>query len=142
MLIRVTGFNKQRKQLIQRALKHFVSRLVERDISRHIVINVMRAPASEEFIATCGPISDCSREFDLDIYGHHSDRELLSTLAHEAVHIKQFATFQLRNLRSPHLSRFANRNYDKRVIEYLDLPWEIEAHNMEEELARSFNEAD
>lgn len=58
----------------------------------------------------------------------------LSTLAHEMVHVKQFAKGEL----DPALSRWKSNKYcDK--IEYWDQPWEKEARRLQHKLVLEFD---
>jgi len=59
--------------------------------------------------------------------------DLLKTLAHEMVHVKQIARAELIELiRTPYF-RFHKEYYPK-TTDYFDKPWEIEAHGREEGL--------
>jgi len=59
--------------------------------------------------------------------------DLLKTIAHEMVHVKQIARAELAELiRRPYF-RF-HRNYYHKNTDYFDKPWEIEAHGREEGL--------
>jgi hypothetical protein len=56
----------------------------------------------------------------------------LLTLAHEVVHVKQYATGELRDYRKRyHRTRWQGKVVDEHEVYYYDLPWEIEAHGRE-----------
>ena len=57
----------------------------------------------------------------------------ISTLAHEMVHVKQFALGEL----SPNLTKWKSRN-NVSNIEYWDQPWEKEARRLQYRLVESF----
>lgn len=59
--------------------------------------------------------------------------ELLKTVAHEMIHVKQISRQELKELvRTPYF-RFHNKYYPK-TISYFDRPWEIEALGRQEGL--------
>ena len=65
------------------------------------------------------------------------DVTLYKTICHECVHIKQYFNKELQHINYKR-SIFNNKEYDSSIIPYLDLPWEIEAYTMEEEIYKCF----
>ena len=62
-------------------------------------------------------------------------RNLLINLAHEMVHVKQWAKGEMYEYsRTPSLVRFKKSVYDMNDIDYYDYPWEIEAFGRQEGL--------
>jgi hypothetical protein len=70
------------------------------------------------------------REFDVDINKHTKLRRLLETVAHEMVHVKQFARGELYQSSVTAKHRWQG-NWQRGEKHYYDLPWEIEAHGRE-----------
>ena len=68
-----------------------------------------------------------NRTFQLEIDKTQSLRGLLETIAHEMVHVKQYARGEL----SADKHVWMGKTYDPEEINYWDLPWEIEAHGRE-----------
>ena len=66
------------------------------------------------------------REFELEIGTNQRLRRLLETVAHEMVHVKQFARGELNEKPA-----WLGKTYNINKTEYWDLPWEIEAHGRE-----------
>lgn len=68
---------------------------------------------------------------------------IISTLAHEMVHVKQFVKNELIDLPSTNfnVSVFKNKKYNLNRIEYYDQPWEIEAFGRERGLTREYLES-
>ena len=54
-------------------------------------------------------------------------RNLLINLAHEFVHIKQWAKNEMYEYSEPNKVRFMKKVYDMEDMDYYDYPWEIEA---------------
>ena len=70
-----------------------------------------------------------AREFTIRIDPNQKISLLLNTLAHELVHVKQWAEGECFELCSrPRVFKFNGKTVDTTKIDYWDTPWEIEAH--------------
>ena len=80
------------------------------------------------------------REFmiELDASMRHPFSQILTWLAHEMVHLKQFVRKELWDYESGRV-RWKSRAYSKKV-HYEDQPWEKEAYRLEGELYEMFEE--
>ena len=73
------------------------------------------------------------REFTILINRNLRDEKtVISTVAHEMVHVWQYATGKLRDYEAP-VHRYENDLYDA-DMNYKEMPWEIEARNLEKVL--------
>jgi len=70
---------------------------------------------------------DTNRSFEIEVDRTLTLRKLLETVAHEMVHVKQYARKEL----SPYGSVWCGKTYNPKKVSYWDLPWEIEAHGRE-----------
>jgi len=70
------------------------------------------------------------KEFTIRIDAGLDLRNTLTTLAHEMVHVKQYARDEMKQLWASPKIRFDGRYYDIKT-DYWDRPWEIEAHGRE-----------
>ena len=73
------------------------------------------------------------REFELEICYNLSKRQTLRTLAHECVHVYQFATNQLQDCTANRIV-WNKVSIDMDSVDYWDLPSEIDAFGREEGL--------
>jgi hypothetical protein len=79
------------------------------------------------------------REFTITIGSNMGYQNTFLTLAHEMVHVKQYAMGELRDvMRGPTPQRWHNKSYNAEDVEYWDLPWEIEAYGREKGLYYRF----
>ena len=69
----------------------------------------------------------------IDLANTHNQKELVATLCHEMVHVKQFARHEL----SICGNRWKSRNWPG--TEYWDEPWEKEARRLQHKLAMNFS---
>lgn len=74
------------------------------------------------------------REFLIEINPHIGAYNILKTLAHEMVHVRQFAYGHTNET----LSKWHDLKIDSDDLDYWDHPWEIEAHGMEAGLLTKF----
>jgi hypothetical protein len=72
------------------------------------------------------------REFSVYVSNEQSRNQFLKTLAHELVHVKQYAKQETVNyIRKPWVVKFCGTYIDTRQVSYWDYPWEIEAYGRE-----------
>lgn len=72
-----------------------------------------------------------SLEFEIRINSSLNKRSLMETLAHELVHVKQYAKGEMYQNKPSNQIIFQNRTYNLNEMDYWDFPWEIEAHGRE-----------
>jgi hypothetical protein len=77
------------------------------------------------------------RTFRLEVDYSDMD-EMISTIMHEMVHVKQYLRKELVQLDEVYL--WKNVAFGKYAVDYRHRPWEFEAYNIEEELVKSFKE--
>lgn len=78
------------------------------------------------------------RVFEIDISNTLNKLDSLLALAHELVHVKQFARKEL-NMKGPKIV-YRGNVYDPKRIHYYDMPHEIEAHGRELGLVERYSE--
>ena len=88
------------------------------DMSPTIEINFRRMTKDENY-GYCCHLDD--HEFEIDVKRTLPMREMLITLAHELVHVKQYVRGELTE----------DDHRDEKDSDYWDCPWEIEAHGRE-----------
>ena len=72
------------------------------------------------------------REFTIRVDSSQSLQLMLETIAHEIVHVKQFARGELQDLSSDiNVCKWKGADVKCNAVDYYDLPWEIEAHGRE-----------
>jgi len=75
-----------------------------------------------------------AREFEIEIHSGIGAKDILKTLAHEMVHIKQYVYGETNET----LTRWKGLKVDSDDMDYWVQPWEIEAHGMEPGLFTKF----
>ena len=126
---------------IKAALNFFAETLMHKNLCKNLQIRVCFGEGVDN---TAGWEDDDHvrpREFTITVNSKMGYSTMLTTLAHEMVHVKQYATGELRHMmRGPTLHRWNNQPYDTTDVEYWDLPWEIEAYGRERGLYYRFRQ--
>ena len=63
---------------------------------------------------------------------------MLTVLAHEMVHVKQYAKGEMKDYIRMKSVKFQGKIYNDEEMDYWDHPWEIEAHGREKGLYYRF----
>lgn len=132
--IDIRGGSASQKKRVDSFVRFCVQKLVPRISYLDIQVNLCAIKSGDlgycNVLRSKGERCDRPRSFMLEIHKHQPLRKMLETIAHEMVHIKQFASSQL-YLSANGRSRWNMKWINVKKIEYWDLPWEIDAHGRE-----------
>jgi hypothetical protein len=128
------------KKLINQAADFYLSHLLPRHVYDRIIINVkmigQRRMKGNE--GTCLVVETDKQnrpiEFELELNRDTNTKTMLHNLAHEIVHVKQFALGEL----DEQQTRWNGKRVDDEKVAYWDLPWEIDAYGRERGLYARF----
>jgi hypothetical protein len=119
--VMVTGGTKRQRELVESIALYCVHKLMPR--KRKIDINI-KLDKVDTALGYC--YEEWYGSYCIEVEKRQTLRRLLETVAHEMVHVKQYARKEI-NGRDCWYGKYINT--DK--TEYWDLPWEIEAHGRE-----------
>ena len=133
MLLHVKGSNKAVRKLVETATWFYTEKLMGKRLMAglEITINLKKnllAKTGKEGSAIWEDDGYRSREFTIELDSSVKIRELLITLAHELVHVKQWAKDEMYEYMEPHMVRFKGEKIHLKETDYWDYPWEIEAY--------------
>lgn len=122
--------DKDFKPFVERAVDFYAKILISKRLRNNIFltikfnpnINVWALASIEEYNA-----SNKARQFLIEIHPWIGAAEIFKTLAHEMVHIKQFAYGETNET----LSKWKGMSIDSEAIDYYHHPWELEAYSLE-----------
>lgn len=131
------------KDRTKRALMFYASRLMTNRLVDKLTIIVKYKAMKGDLAATCTWTDDNRRpkEFEIELDKDMGVRRTLMTLAHEMVHVKQFAKCEMVDYIKNSNVSFKGMVYnDPHSCEdaYWDRPWEIEAYGREKGLYVQF----
>lgn len=143
MQINITGTKSVRiKRLISQALEYYCSLLMHKRTANILDVDIILKKKLEDNAE--GYCYFCNKDigyrgFELQLKKNISLRDIIKTLAHESVHIKQFAKGELKEGYLPSTSSlWKGKLVNELKIDYEDFPWEQEAYEAEDELFYSF----
>jgi hypothetical protein len=127
------------KHVLLRAAKFFGHTLLSRQMLPHIELEIVMK-------TTIPDLGSCAvthyndwykpRYFEIELRRHCSFKNTITTLAHEMVHLKQFAKGEL----AIYQDKWHKKIIDTDVVPYAELPWEIEASTLEHALYSNYIE--
>lgn len=120
--VEVTGGKPYQRARVESIVHYCIQKLMPR--MKSLDINVKLKTIKEDAYGYC--LSETIREFELEIDKNLCLRKLLTTVAHEMVHVKQYARRELTGDYT-----WQGRTYGPKCCDYWDQPWEIEAHGRE-----------
>lgn len=120
------------------AMNYFADSLLTKQLQKHIIIHVKFRKTMD--VLGLVEIEDYNlsgkpREFILEINRNQSDIEILRTLAHEMVHVRQYAYCELNEEGTQWCGQKMARD-----LEYHEQPWEIEANDVGDIIFYSYME--
>ena len=148
MLITVEGYRSHNKKLYQaigEAAQFYGDRLLGKRMAKNILLEIKLTndlKKKEQAYGYCHVIDDNlnrPREFhiELDTSMRYKLEQILTWLAHEMVHLKQFVRGELFDYETGRV-QWKTRSFGR--VQYNDQPWEIQAYKMENELYEMFEE--
>ena len=123
MLITVTGGKPNQRKYVESMAEFCIQKLMPRMKTLDITIKLKTPKGAMGY---CLETED-KRTFEIEIDLNQKLRPLLETVAHEIVHVKQFARREMH----PSMDTWYGKTYSPDKVDYWDLPWEIEAHGRE-----------
>ena len=132
MLVNIVGGNKTIRSLTQSLVDYCADKL---NLNDAIILDIEFSNKLYKEDGLLGEIdfddnNHRPKEFRMTVDKTVSKRRMLETIAHEMVHVKQYAKGELVDL-----SRCGSTKWQNEVINkdtnYWDLPWEVEAHGKE-----------
>jgi hypothetical protein len=133
MILHVKGSNKAVRRLIESAAWFYAEKLMGKRLmgGLEITINLNKNLLSKdgnEGSAIWEDDGHRPREFTIEIDSTVKIRNILITLAHEMVHVKQWAKDEMYEyMNVAGMVRFKGEKVHMEITDYWDYPWEIEA---------------
>jgi len=135
--VRVTGkCSRISKRQVREAVSFYSSLIISRRLLNYLTVRVefKNLWKTDKCTGTCCPEYDepRPRDFIVEVNSEMSKKKILETLAHELVHMKQFAYGELKHYLKIPKTRFLDELFDnEREVQsdenYWFSPWEIES---------------
>ena len=118
----VVGGKKKERELAEEVVAWSIKKLMPRMKTLDITISFENIDAYGYCME-----EDTNRQFTLTIQKGMSFFDMVSTIVHEMIHVKQYARRELRNVNG----RTMWKKKDHSNTDYFDAPWEKEAYKLE-----------
>lgn len=129
LIVDVVGSNKTKRDIAYNVVYFMLQKLLPR--LRNIEIEVKFSKMNDDAVGYCMML-DNNREYQLEISKDLNVKELVMTICHEMVHVKQYVRNEMKE---------GQMVWKKKPIasdtKYYDLPWEKEAYTMQASLAKA-----
>jgi hypothetical protein len=130
--IEINGGTKREREVARATVEMMIKKLLPRFRTLEITVNLKKL---DGVFGYC--LAETTREFELEVAKGLSLKNLVGTICHEMVHVKQYARKEL------HLTSYVWKKTEiDEKTPYSKLPWEVEAFGMEDDLAREVWDAD
>lgn len=117
---------------VEYATNFFCRKLISAQLLRHLtVIITFKKLRGLKGLAEAIDCDIKPREFHIQIRQTMSRQNILKTLAHELVHVKQYARKELGVVLIGSRLRWHDQMIDSAATNYWEYPWEIEAYGRE-----------
>ena len=145
MIIELIGVPRRiRRGRILNAVKYFADALISKRLQSNTTLRIVFSKnlSKNDGLDACCMWEDDNlrpREFMIQIDKDLTEESIFLYLAHEMVHLKQYLKGELVDLlRSPQKCKWMGKRIDENAYDYHDLPWEIEAYELENPLYEGF----
>lgn len=129
LIVDVVGSNKTKRDIAYNVVYFMLQKLLPR--LRNIEIEVKFSKMNDDAVGYCMML-DNNREYQLEISKDLNIKDLVMTICHEMVHVKQYVRNEMKE---------GQMVWKKKPIasdtKYYDLPWEKEAYSMQASLAKA-----
>jgi DNA-binding transcriptional ArsR family regulator len=135
MIITISGGNTSLRNLAHSLIEYCGAKLLSPTIRKSLIVDLefSRTLYKEDGLLGEIDFNDSNhrpKEFTITVDCTVPKRRIMETIAHEMVHLKQYAKGELIDL-----ERSGKTRWQKQIVtsqtNYWDLPWEIEAHGRE-----------
>tara|TARA_B110000967_G_C18855163_1_gene546798 strand:+ start:852 stop:1337 length:486 start_codon:yes stop_codon:yes gene_type:complete len=134
MILNITGSCKSTRKLVDSAAWSYAERLIGKRLlnTLYIDIKLVRNLTDKEGMeGSCiwdeWESKSTPRSYTIELDSSVSLRNILISLAHEFVHVKQWISGEMYEYEEPNKVRFMKKKVDTSKLNYFDYPWEIEA---------------
>jgi hypothetical protein len=132
MLLHIKGSNKKVRKVVEQAAWYYAEKLMGKRLLRSLEITInlkknLLDKDGHEGTAIWEDDNIRPKEFTISLDSTCTIRNILITLAHEMVHVKQWAKGEMYEYAEQDMVRFNKTKFNLADINYWDYPWEIEA---------------
>jgi len=133
-LVEVNGGNKFQREIVQKTVGFMIKELMPRVRTLDITVNIKKLTG--DAVGWC-MMGDDNREFEIECSKDLTLKDLVTTICHEMVHVKQYYRKEMSDTGFKWKAKTVPQD-----TKYFDLPWEKEAYRLQDGLAQKVWDAD
>jgi hypothetical protein len=133
-LVEIKGGKKSQREVVLKTVNLMIKELLPRVRTLDISVNLKKM--TDDAVGYC-MMGDTNREFEIECSKEMTLKDLVTTICHEMVHVKQYYRKEM----DDRGFTWKKKDIDEKTP-YYDLPWEKEAYAMQDELALKVWNAD
>ena len=132
--IEVNGGNKFQRHIAETVVTQMIKALMPKMKTLEIEVQIKKLTG--DAVGWC-MMEDTNREFTIEVANNLTLKDLVTTICHEMVHVKQYA----RKETCGYGEKWKGKKINPKTA-YYNLPWEKEAYKMQDKLAQLVWDAD
>lgn len=144
MIIHIKGMpNNVSKEICKESVKFYGEQLLSKRLNNNIRVFVVFEKLPNPINAFCQWTDDnhVCREFLITVNKKLNKKTTLIALAHEMVHVKQFAKKELKDYLRSEKVRWKGKIFHLEKIKYWSCPWEKEAYKKDKILYEKYKQS-
>lgn len=129
----ITGGTKFDKEVATKVIGFCLKKLLPKTRTLEIEVRIKKFKEADA-VGYC-LMGDSNKEFEIEVAKGQTLKEFVTTLTHEMVHVKQYYRKEMKDTKTPDGHYLWKKNIIDGETLYKDLPWEIEAYDLQDKLA-------
>ena len=131
-LVAVEGGNKTQREICEKVVHYMIGQLMPR--MRTLDIDVQLKNLTGDAVGFC-MMEENNRQFTIEADRKMGIKDLVTTICHEMIHVKQYARKEMDDWSGVGLARWKGRTFNAANTNYYNLPWEMEAYRLQDKFA-------
>ena len=131
-LVAVEGGNKTQREICEKVVHYMIGQLMPR--MRTLDIEVQLKNLTGDAVGFC-MMEENNRQFTIEADRKMGIKDLVTTICHEMIHVKQYARKEMDDWSGVGLARWKGRTFNAANTNYYNLPWENEAYRLQDKFA-------
>ena len=131
-LVAVEGGNKTQREICEKVVHYMIGKLMPR--MRTLDIEVQLKNLTGDAVGFC-MMEENNRQFTIEADRKLGIKDLVTTICHEMIHVKQYARKEMDDWSGKGLARWKGKTFNAEKTDYYNLPWEKEAYRLQDKYA-------
>ena len=131
-LVAVEGGNKTQREICEKVVHYMIGKLMPR--MRTLDIEVQLKNLTGDAVGFC-MMEENNRMFTIEADRKLGIKDLVTTICHEMIHVKQYARKEMDDWSGTGVTRWKTKTFNAENTNYYKLPWEKEAYRLQDKYA-------